>query len=317
MFNFNNLSKVATRTISMAGLSLKKHSPELLVIAGVTGVVISTIQACKATTKIGTLMEDTKDTVTKIHECHEDPSRKEEYSDEDYKKDLVITYTRTGVELAKLYGPSVVIGTVSIGCILMSHNIMKNRNAALAAAYTAVSNSFNAYRKNVVDRFGETIDKELKYGIKQKEIETTTTDANGNPVVKKEMAPLIDDDTKPLDHSVYAKFFDEGCPDFCKDPEKNLYFLRTQERNANELLERHGYLFLNDVYKMLGIPQTRAGQVAGWIYDPKAENADSYVSFGIYDIRDERHRAFVNGQERCILLDFNVQGNIMDSDKVF
>ena len=91
----------------------------------------------------------------------------------------------------------------------------------------------------------------------------------------------------------------------------NLSFLKCQQKYANDLLVAHGYLFLNQVYEMLGIPKTKAGQVVGWIYDKKNPQHDNYVDFGIYDLHNERKRDFVNGYERSILLDFNVDGDIL------
>ena len=59
---------------------------------------------------------------------------------------------------------------------------------------------------------------------------------------------------------------------------------------------------------------TKAGAVVGWTYKANGENThgDNYVDFGIYDLYDAQKRAFVNGYERCIWLDFNVDGNILD-----
>ena len=39
--------------LSKTGFQLKKHSPEILIVAGVVGVVTSAVMACKATTKVG------------------------------------------------------------------------------------------------------------------------------------------------------------------------------------------------------------------------------------------------------------------------
>ena len=95
-------------------------------------------------------------------------------------------------------------------------------------------------------------------------------------------------------------------------------FLRRQQDYANEVLKSRGHLFLNEVYDMLGIPRTKAGQVVGWIYNEDNPNGDNYVDFGIYDLSNlsdsqkERKMAFVNGQEYSILLDFNVDGPIYD-----
>lgn len=300
-----------TRKFYRVGFKFKKHSPEILVGAGVVGVVASAVMACKATTKLDDVLEETKDTVDKIHDVTEHPEKipeGKEYTVEDSKKDLTIVYTQAGVKLVKLYGPAVVLGTVSIAAIIGGHHILRKRNIALAAAYTAVDKGFKEYRGRVLERFGEEVDKELRYNIKAKEIEKTVTDANGKETVVKETVDVAD----PNLTSDYARFFDDGCTGWTKDPEFNLMFLKDQQRYANDLFKSKGHLFLNEVYDMLGIPRTQAGQVVGWIYDEKNPIGDNFIDFGIYDIADERKRSFVNGYERTILLDFNVDGNILE-----
>jgi hypothetical protein len=39
-----------TRAFHSAGFKIRKHSPEILIVAGVVGVVTSAVMACKATT---------------------------------------------------------------------------------------------------------------------------------------------------------------------------------------------------------------------------------------------------------------------------
>ena len=112
--------------------------------------------------------------------------------------------------------------------------------------------------------------------------------------------------------SDYAKFFDVGNDNWQKDAEHNLWYLKQQQNWANDKLRSQGYLFLNDVYDLLGIPRTKAGQIVGWLYRPEDPSRDSYVDFGIYDYTKEVNRDFVNGYERTILLDFNVDGPIYD-----
>ena len=300
-----------TRKFYRVGFKFKKHSPEILVGAGVVGVVASAVMACKATTKLDDVLAETKDTVDKIHDVTEHPEKipeGKEYTVEDSKKDLTIVYTQAGVKLVKLYGPAVVLGTVSIAAIIGGHHILRKRNIALAAAYTAVDKDFKEYRGRVLERFGEEVDRELRYNIKAKEIEKTVTDANGKETVVKETVDVAD----PNLTSDYARFFDDGCTGWTKDPEFNLMFLKDQQRYANDLFKSKGHLFLNEVYDMLGIPRTQAGQVVGWIYDEKNPIGDNFIDFGIYDIADERKRSFVNGYERTILLDFNVDGNILE-----
>ena len=192
--------------------------------------------------------------------------------------------------------------------MLASHDIMKKRNVALSAAYLTVDKSFKEYKQRVVDRFGEEVEKEIRYGIKAEEIVETVVDEEGNETTVTETVKTMN----PTLYSDYARFFDEASPCWQNDPEYNLMFLRAQQQYANDLLRAKGRLFLNDVYEMLGIEKTKAGQIVGWVYDRENPNGDNFVDFGIYDMSKERVRAFVNGYETNILLDFNVDGNIWD-----
>ena len=306
------LTKV-TRAFGKVSLELKKHAPEILVTAGVTGTVASAVLACKATTKVGEILDETKKTVAAVHTCVETkaiiPDTKEIYTEQDAKKDLAITYVQTGVKFAKLYGPAITLGAISIACIFASNNILRKRNVALAAAYATVNKGFKEYRGRVVERFGQEVDQELRYNIKAKEIEETVVDKNGNEKTVKKVVKVADVDSI----SDYARFYDDGCEGWTKDPELNLSFLRAQQQYANDKLVANGHLFLNEVYDMLGIPRTKAGQVVGWVYDLSNTEADNYVDFGLYDATKEKTRDFVNGYERTILLDFNVDGPILDT----
>ena len=303
----NNLVNSATRTFNRAGLKLKKHSPEIMVTAGVIGVVASAVMACKATTKASSIVDEMKEEMDKIHKAA-DMVDEEIYSEEDLKKDTSIVYIQTGVKFAKLYGPSIAFGALSITSILVGHNILRKRNLALAAAYTAIDTSFKAYRGRVVERFGKELDKELRYNIKAKEVEETVIDEKtGKEKVVKKTIDVVD----PNEYSDYARFFDDGCNGWSKDPEFNLMFLKQQQSYANDLLKTRGYLFLNEVYDLLGIQRTKAGNIVGWIYDEKNPVGDNFVDFGIYDINRPKNRDFVNGYERTIILDFNVDGDIL------
>lgn len=300
-----------SRKFGKTGLKLKKHSPEILVGVGIVGVVSSTIMACKATTKLDEVLAEPKDKIEKIHELMENPDmvpEGKEYTEEDGKKDLTIMYTQSAIKVIRLYAPAVALGTLSIAAILGGHHILRKRNVALAAAYATIDKSFKDYRGRVIERFGAELDKELKYNIKAAEVEETVVDEKGKEKKVKKTVNVAD----PNVYSEYAKFFDESCPGFTKDPEYNLMFLKDQQRYANDLLKAKGYLFLNDVYEMLGIQRTQAGQIVGWIYDEKNPIGDNFVDFGIYDLHKEANRDFVNGYERVILLDFNVDGDILD-----
>lgn len=297
------------RMFNIAKFKVKKHSPEILIAAGVAGTIASAIMACRATTKISEILETAKEDIDTIHESIENEQISEKYSPEDAKKDLMIVYTQTGIKLAKLYAPSIALGAVSIMGVLASNTILRRRNVALAAAYATVDKGFKEYRNRVAERFGEDIEHELRYNIKAKQFEKTVVDEKtGKEKKNKESADV----SELNEYSDYARFFDERSRAWEKNPEYNLTFLNTQQQFANDKLKANGYLFLNDVYDMLDIPRTKAGQIVGWVYRPDDPIGDNYVDFGIYNTNRQIERDFVNGYEPVILLDFNVDGDILD-----
>lgn len=312
--NKNELISNMSRSFNKFGLKVKKHSPEILVVTGIIGTVAGAVLACKATTKVSEIIDDTNNQLEKIHRATEKGAIKTEngivtYSDEDSKKDTVIVYAQTAVKFAKLYGPAIAVGTLSIASILAGHNILRKRSVALAAAYTAMETSFKEYRNKVIEKFGADLDRELKYNITKQEVEETVTDEKGKEKTVKKTVEITDGVSM---YSPYAKLFDDGCRGWEKDPEYNMLFLRKQQDYANEILKSRGHVFLNEVYDLLGIDRTKAGNIVGWIYDEKNPVGDNYIDFGIYDIYKNANRRFINGLEKTIILDFNVDGNILD-----
>lgn len=311
--NKTELMNSITRKIYKTKISLEKHSPEILLITGVVGVVASSVLLCKATIKATETIDEARSSLDKINDAHDKGSTTigKKYTEDDYKNDMKITYAQTGVKLAKLYAIPVGIGTISIAAILGSHNIIHKRNVALATSYTALFNDYKGYRSRVVAKFGEELDRQLKYNLTDKEIEETTTDENGNEVTNKKVIQVMNDPVDPSVYSPFARFFDDSCAGWDPNPQYSLMFLRQQQDWANEVLKTRGYLTINEVYEMLGIPKCGGvGQIHGWVYDEKNPIGDNYVDFGIYTIHIEKNRDFVNGYEPFILLDFNHDGDI-------
>ena len=136
--------------VNTGKLTVTQHSPEILIVTGVVGVVVSVVMACKATRKIDPVLEAHKKNAEAVHKKY--ASDKDESAE---KRELTGVYLKTGVSFVKLYGPSVAIGVLSITGILASNNILRKRNMALAVAYATIDASFKQYRGRVVDRFGE------------------------------------------------------------------------------------------------------------------------------------------------------------------
>lgn len=307
------ITNAVTGSLHKFGFVLRKHSPEILAVGGTIGVIASGILACKATTKVGAILEETKDTLDIIHEGTETGEVcGKEYTAEDGKKDTAIVYAQTGWKLVKLYGPSVGLGILSIGALLTSNNILRRRNLALATAYAALDKGFKSYRSNVLERFGKKVDHELLYNIKAKQITEEVVDEETGEVKQVEKTVEVVDASK-IFPDPYCRFFDEYNENWEKNPEFNMMFLRARQSWANDLLKSKRHLFLNEVYEMLGLPKSKAGQFVGWIYDPKNPDhkGDNYVDFGIFEAK-RQNMNFVNGYEPSILLTFNVDGDIVN-----
>lgn len=291
---------VSTGVTSVVGrqlLKTQKNSPTILFVGGVIGVVATTVMASRATMRLDDTLKETREKSGQAKALVE-RNEPDLYSQEDYRKDLTILYSKTAVSVTKLYGPTIIVGVVSIAALTKSHRILTSRNAALTAAYAALEKGFAEYRRRVVQEYGEDIDRKLRFS---KDLELPRQ-KDGE---EKNVAQL----RGPNDYSVYARFFDNTTRHFRHDAEYNLFYIRSQQFYANDLLRARGHIFLNEVYDMLGLDRSKAGQVVGWVI---SKDGDNYVDFGIFERHHEGTRAFVNGHEPVVLLDFNVDGVIYD-----
>ena len=298
----NEIMSKASGALNKIGFGLKKRSPEILVAVGVVGTVVSAVMACKATTKINTILDETKEQLDKIHEYAGNPDVAEKYNAEDAKKDTAIVYAQAGVKLAKLYAPAVGLGILSISSILASNNILRKRNMAISAALAAATQDFKDYRNRVIERFGKEVDHQLRYNIKAEEIEETVTDEKGKEKKVKKSIEVADPNA-----SGYVKYFTRSNPYWEEDSSYVEMFLRSQQNYANDKLKATGHLTLNDVYNMLGFHDSKAGMVVGWIYDLDHPNGDNYVEFDVKKVNLPNEQG---GYEEAYAIDFNVDGNI-------
>jgi len=297
-----NVSRFAAK----AKFKLGKHSPEILMVVGAVGAVTSTVMACKATLKVNDILAAHDATVATIHDVQEGKVQikaGEEYTEEDVKKDLTTTYVQTGLKIAKLYAPAVILGTLSIGCMFGSNHILQKRNAALTAAYVTLDKAFGDYKERVTERFGDRVQSELEHGIKAVEVESKVVNEDGTEETIKSYVDEVDGA-----HSPYDLIFDEMIDEWQPDAQYNKWHLAQVEDTANRRLRTQGYLFLNDVYRMIGRYNSGAmivkpeGQIVGWLYDPNNENLQNCVKLGL----DKMHG------DRNVVLHFNVDGPIID-----
>lgn len=294
-----NIPNGITNRLGRQVLQVRKHSPAVMFGAGIVGVVTSTVLACRATLKLDEVLEKTQADMGTAKELF--ATDNESYTAKDYTEDMAKLRIRTAVKVGKLYAPSLAVGVVSIGLLTGSHIVLNKRNLALTAAYGAVEKGFREYRDRVRQELGDEKEREFRYGFE--EVEEVVEGKNGSKVTKtKRVNPVTG-------KSIYAKFFDEYSKNWNKEPEYNRVFLQCQQNYANDLLKARGHVFLNEVYDMLGLDRTSAGAVVGWVFD---KDGDNFIDFGLFDGEKLEIRNFINGHERSILLDFNVDGTIYD-----
>ena len=283
----------------------QKNSPEILLGIGVVGFIGTVVTACIATSKVESVLDDHKIKMSKIEEAKEliasGEMDAEYYTQKDEILDKVKFYTETGVALLKLYGPTIGLGAMSVYCVLSGHKILNGRYVGALTAYNGLLGTFKKYRKNVVDAYGQDVDRAMRYGAEYI-LEKKKNEKGEKVTEKKENIEMTfpDDDT--------ARYFDAQNPNWDPNPNFDIMFLRGQQNILNDILQTRGHVFLNEVYDALGFEHTPQGAVLGWVKGM----GDDYIDFGLYDQSKDPIRRFVNGQDNVVLLEFNHDGVIWD-----
>jgi len=224
------------------------------------------------------------------------------YTEKDRDDDLRMLRVQTAAKVTKLYAPAVGVGLVSLGLLTGSHITLTKRNAAVTAAYAALNKGFDEYRTRVREELGAEKDKEFRFGSQLKEI--VEEGEHGHEV--KTVSRISDDPTK-----IYAKLFDPANRHWSNHPNDNRNFILTVQSWMNNKLLANGHVFLNDVYDALGFDRTKAGAVVGWVKN-NPRGSDGYISFGMEENGDDLAMNFMQGLEKSIWLDFNVDGVVYD-----
>ena len=303
-------TKTLRKSLKKAQLTVRKHSPEILMVAGVIGTVAGAVMACKETLELEDVLDECKQEKMELEEQY---AMCEEYSEDALKKDQVKLTIKQAVKIVKLYAPSVIMEVTSIGVIFASNDIMRKRNASMAAAYATLNSMYKRYRQNVIESYGEEVDKDMRFGVKHEKV--TEIDEDGNKV--KIDTRIVDLDNTALAISDYSRFFQAGCKGFdASSGRYNLLYLKGIQAMFNNKLIADGYVMLNDVYRELGFDTIPEGWSIGWVYDETNPIGDNYIDFGLYEARNKNQRA-VNDWEPVILMDFNVDGNLYEDPKLY
>lgn len=290
--------KRVRRASARTGLKLKKHSPTILVIGGVVGGVATVVSAVKASKKADVVVKSHKEERAVIGTI---PTKAESATvRKDTQLQVIELYFNTTMELTKVYGPTLLLGTLSFGSILYGHKILHGRHVASVAAYTGLMEQFGAYRGRVRQTLGEKAELDIYNGAHGEYVE--------DPDHKGEfkLMPVFNEDVK-FDAEL-RPWFDSDNPNNSRDPATTKMWLTGVQEHMNQLLRLNGHLMLNDVRKELCLPKTAQGQLLGWV--DGNPNGDGFIDFGFMTDDHPSTKAFRAGESRDVRLNFNVDGEV-------
>lgn len=299
-------------TAKTVAFTTKKYAPQIAIFSGIGLSLGGVITACVATSKLDSVLEESKNELSNIHDKRVVDPECKEYTKKEEQKDTIKVYAKASGKVLNNYKWAIGMEAASVILILVGSKVLNQRYISTAVALAGMTADFKDYRKEVVNRYGEEVDRQIRYGYVTEEVKEKVTDENGKTkTVKKTVNVLPADASDKYQNSEfdYCRIFDWSNPFWQGDISYNLTFLRSQQSYFNDLLRANGHVFFNDVLKTLGFKPTRAGQVVGWKYDPD-NDGDGYIDFRISEtyVEDEH-----GSRKKVILLDFNVDGNILDT----
>ena len=294
-----NFSTNFIKTINKLKFKAECNSPEILIGVGIAAFGATVYYTIKGTVTASEALSYISETT--------DPSEEESASNK----------IMAASEVAKAYAPAVICGSVSLASFLSSNHIMRNRALSMAAAYTTLETGFSEYRKRVIDKYGEDIDREIKYGIEKKKVKTTEVDPDTGKKSKKTETVETIEECGPFGVYFKPEYHISKNGKTIKDPNWqnnalfNITFINAQLEWFNGKLDRGERVYLSEVLKALGIPDADYpdARVVGWLPKEDGEEGDNYIRFNAYN--PARNKDYVITAENEILLDFNTDGVIL------
>jgi len=253
-------------------IQVRKKAPQIMIYGGLTSMVGGTIAACVETRK-----------AEKIFADHKERTK---------EKKSVKEYMKTGVKLAGVYWPSIVMTGVGITGVVGGERIQHGRYLGAVSIAAALKAGNDELRKRIADKYGEEEANQLYNGL------ADLTDKQTG----QETADVIVD--TPI--SPYARIFAYGETD-CAEPnyDYNLMYLQMKENAYNtEFSGKREFMSANYIWEDLGYPRTKSGQTDGYVWDGKMR-----ISLGIKTVR----RIGLDGEvEEVLMIEPNFTPNALE-----
>lgn len=297
---------VVTKSVKTFGKSLalgaKQKSPELFMIAGTCGFVGTFVTVAIQSRKIDAILDEHEARLAKIKELKKQSEEAGESAEKQKEigKATTMAWAKFLGQCARVYALPLTLGGATLFCFFKANGILKGLAIESAAMAAAANADLKKYRDGVVETFGKDADKDIRFGVKEEDVET-----EDGTVEKVKVASRNHE-------SIYVKYFTKSNPYWDNDPRNIQYFFECQQTAANSLLRGRGRkgLTLNEVYSMLGFETTPAGMVCGWIFDKANPTGDNKVLFDITRVKIRNENGSV---EEAYAVDFNVDGNIYNT----
>ena len=290
------------RNLNKLKFSAEKNSPEILI-----GIGIAAFGATVYYTVRGTV------TASEALSCLPEDSDSTDDDNEAQNRSQKLATVST---MVKAYTPAVVCGSVALASFLGSNHMLRNRALSVAAAYATLETGFSEYRKRVIEKYGDDIDRELKYGIVQKKVKTTEVDPETGKKTKKTETVETIENCGPF--GVYFKRSYEVKktgktivnPNWQNNELFNLTFINAQLAWFNDRIALGERVYLSEVFEILGIPvdDYPDSRVVGWL-PKKGETSDNYIRFNAYEPPYSKN--YIVNPDCEVLLDFNTDGVIL------
>lgn len=289
----SNKMKVYT---NLAVAKLKKNSPKILVGVGIVSGLAAVAYAIKVSLEVEPILDAHKERVDDLKDILVDES--EEYTEKEYKKDLVATYVRTAGYFAKLYAPVAAFEAISIATTCAGFGILDKRYVTAAAAFASTYTEFSEYRNRVAQKYGE----EAEYDIYTNTVEETVESKDEDGKKKKEKVKVTKN-TNPGEFTFflgkdYWKEWDERNTDA-----QNMADIKVRLAgaisNSNRDVNMNGYMYLDKFAERLGVEQRDAYRHVAIKYNPDL-GADQISTSTNVKIRDAH---ILEGGEKVITVE--------------
>lgn len=221
-------------TFKKVSMKVAKHSPAIFTGVGIVGLGATAYLAYKSREKVEAVVEN----IEKQNEAG-----------------IAVSKAEVAKDIAEAIYQPVVVGALSITCIVMSHRIQHKRILTLAGAL-AVEQTRNIYfEKKYRKQHGD--EEYAKFMTPVDEVEHIEITKSGKEKV------TIEEVKKELDKSV-GQWYSDSTEYVIDDHGYNLAMIDSINEKMATVLFHRGTLTLNEVREALGFERTRNGALLGW-----------------------------------------------------